>query len=99
MKSHILYASSIASRQVSHSIKLRPSQQDALILIWQNPGCTLTDLCNTMPYDRTTITKATAYLRDTLHFITTTPDQHHLHITPAGQDYGALMENIFYTSI
>jgi hypothetical protein len=98
MKTHILYASSIASRQVSHSIKLRPSQQDTLILIWQNPGCTLADLCAFMPYDRTTVTKATAYLRDTLHFITTTPTHQH-HTTPAGRDYCNLMESIFYTTI
>jgi DNA-binding MarR family transcriptional regulator len=98
MKQHLLTAALNAARKTNRAIALRPVEIEVLMLVWQNPGISLTTLVNELEYDRSTVTKAAAYLRKTLGLI-----QHHTEhtyvLTDAGADLCRQMDKAFFSML
>lgn len=98
MNSHLLIAAFNAARKTTRDIILRPAEIEVLLLVWKNPGISLTKLVDELEYDRSTITKAAAYLRKNLSLI-----QHHTEhtyiLTDAGVDLCDQIEQKFFSAL
>lgn len=98
MKHSLIHAAIIAERNLPCAFKLRPAQIYVLLLIKENRLCYLSELCCDTPYDRSTITKAVAFLRNEVQLIQEYAPHSYV-LTDAGAEYCLQLEEIFYSSL